>query len=141
MINIEDDGLQNLEIEYDILYALINQNEYQPLILSRLKTDNFVDENNRIIFRIVSELINQEVPVDIYTIKNKLNTNYSVNSEINEIIIHLLNNILSRGNVDNINHKIDIIINQSAKNKLDNLSKKIISTNVDLNNPNEEFDS
>ena len=141
MINIEDDGLQNLEIEYDILYALINQNEYQPPILSRLKTDNFVDENNRIIFRIVSELINQEVPVDIYTIKNKLNTNYSVNSEINEIIIHLLNNILSRGNVDNINHKIDIIINQSAKNKLDNLSKKIISTNVDLNNPNEEFDS
>lgn len=141
MINIEDDGLQNLEIEYDILYALINQNEYQPLILSRLKTDNFVDENNRIIFRIVSELINQEVPVDIHTIKNKLNTNYSVNSEINEIIMHLLNNILSRGNVDNINHKIDIIINQSAKNKLDNLSKKIISTNVDLNNPNEEFDS
>lgn len=142
MVHIEDNSLKNLDIECDIIAALINQNEYQPLILSRLRTDNFIVENNRIIFRIISDLIAQESPVEIHTIKNKLTSaNYVEASEAEVVILHLLNNILTRGFVDNINHKIDIIINQSAKNKLDNLSKKIINTNIDLNNPNEEFDS
>lgn len=139
MSNIELNSIIYDELECEIINALINRDDARSLILSKIKIDNFVNQNNRLIFRIVKELNDSNDIVDIISIKTKLEADDSEQPKV--LFDHLTNNILSLGYVDNLDSKIQVLINKSTKAKTDYLAKKIIESNIDFLNPEESFDA
>ncbi len=125
------------QIEDEIICALIKRNDYRSLILSKVKIDDFDNQENRIIFHIIQKFTEENVVVDIGNIQTQL---LADNSEIaTSAINHLYNDIMSIGYVDNIDSKMQILINKSTKNKIDKLAKNILETNINLLDPDENF--
>lgn len=127
------------DIENVIISALFNRNDVRSLIFSKIKIDNFTIQNNRILFRIIKELFEDNKPIDLQNIKLAISTEDVEDHNI--LIEYLIQNILSIGYVDNINSKIEILINKSTKTKIEKLAKNIIESEVDYLDPNSTFDS
>lgn len=127
------------DIENVIISALFNRNDVRSLIFSKIKIDNFTIQNNRILFRLMKELFEDNKPIDLQNIKLAISIEDIENP--NDLLEHLVQNILSIGYVDNINSKIDILINKSTKTKIEKLAKNIIESEVDYLAPDSTFDS
>lgn len=128
-----------LNFENEIIYVLLEQSEYRSLILSKINIDDFELENNRIIFKTIKELVDNNFEVDSSNIFVKLIPENFDEETLNNLKYHLNTNILSCGYVDNINSKIEILINNSAKKKTDQLAKRIINTKLNLLDPDATF--
>lgn len=128
-----------INFENEIIYVLLEQSEYRSLILSKINVDDFELENNRIIFKTIKEFVDNNFDVDASSIFIKLSSEDYDEETINNLKYHLNANVLSCGYVDNIDSKIEILINNSAKKKTDQLAKKIINTKLNLLDPDPTF--
>lgn len=128
-----------LNFENEIIYVLLEQSEYRSLILSKININDFEIENNRIIFKIIKKFVDSNFNIDVDSIIVNLESDNYDDETIKSLKYHLNTNILSCGYIDNIDSKIEMIINNSAKRKTDQLAKQIINTKLDLLNPDPIF--
>lgn len=127
------------DIENEIISALYNREDVRSLIFSKIKIDNFVIQNNRIIFRIMKQLFEDNHPIDLLSIKSQISIEDI--EEPSQVIDHLIKNILPISYVDNINSKIEILINKSTKIKIEKWAKNVLDSEVDFLDPDAKFDS
>ena len=127
------------DIENEIISALYNREDVRSLIFSKIKIDNFVIQNNRIIFRIMKQLFEDNHPIDLLSIKSQISIEDI--EEPNQVIDHLIKEILPISYVDNINSKIEILINKSTKTKIEKWAKNVLDSEVDFLDPDAKFDS
>lgn len=62
----------NTEAEQSILSSMLNDQESTEYACENLKTDDFYIPSNQLIFSAIQELINENKPVDIVTVQEKL---------------------------------------------------------------------
>jgi len=119
--------MQN-NIEKAILSTIILNPELINEVSSKLKTDNFLYQNNQKIYKTIIELYNDDIPIDEDFIRKKLNTNFYDNTLIE---------IISTNAIANLDYYVKELIELSNKDKLTtnllHLQKKLNDQEVTYN--------
>lgn len=124
-----------------IIVANLIIDEYsRPEILSRVDTQHFENEKCRYLYRLIKEMNDEQVLIDLYTLQTKIK---SLN-EYEDIgaLINFMNDIVSNiAIVDNINIYVTLVINNATKRSLDKyINNWITDPDYDMFDPNSSFE-
>ena len=73
-LNFSDRALpHNKEAEQSVLGSALSRSDAVGVICELLKTDDFYFEQNRTVFSVVLELFNENTPIDVVTVSDRLN--------------------------------------------------------------------
>lgn len=126
--------------EIVLIANLINDEYSRPEILTRVNVDHFNDEKCRYLFRLINEMNDDDLPIDLYTIQEKI---ISLNEypDIGELINFLIDITSNISIVDNINTYVSLVINNGTKRQLNSFLKDWIEDpNYDVFDPNSSFE-
>lgn len=131
----------NINTPEIVLIANLIIDEYsRPEILSRVNVSHFEDEKCRYLFRLINDMNDEQVLIDLYTIQEKIK---SLNefSDIGELINFVIDITSNISIVDNINTYVSLVINNATKRHLDSfLNNWINDEEYDMFDPNTSFE-
>lgn len=114
----------NLEAEQSILGALMLDRECWDAVAEVIEADDFYRPHHQKIFQIISELQKKNLPVDIITVSNLLQSqNQMAEAGGTDYLIEVLNKTISSANIQ---HYASIVKEKSKLRKLIQTSTQII---------------
>tara|TARA_Y100000590_G_scaffold470120_1_gene662115 strand:+ start:6821 stop:8176 length:1356 start_codon:yes stop_codon:yes gene_type:complete len=109
----------SLEAEYSVIGGLILDNRSWDQVADILTTNDFYNEQNKLIFSSITELSNENIPFDVITINKKLNGDKSITAHLTDIVKNTPSSA-------NIKAYANIIREQSILRQLIEISKNLI---------------
>ena len=109
----------SLEAGYSVIGGLILDNRSWDQVADILTTNDFYNEQNKLIFSSITELSNENIPFDVITINKKLNGDKSITAHLTDIVKNTPSSA-------NIKAYANIIREQSILRQLIEISKNLI---------------
>lgn len=124
-----------------ILIANLIIDEYNRAeLLSRLQADYFENDKCRYLYHLISEMNNENILIDVYTLQEKIK-NKNEYPDIGELINFLIEITSKISIVDNISTYVTLVINNATKRKLDKfLNNWVDNPDFDIFDPNTSFE-
>ena len=124
--NENDDKFQNLDAEIAIIGCLLWDNKNYEKISDFITEDHFTDENNRIIFKTIKNLLDKNALVSPITLKNHLK-----NTDTNFDSVDYLNKIKDASpSTQNTYQYAQLIYDLHIKRNLVGIGQKIIQETI-----------
>ena len=89
----------SLEAEYSVIGGLILDNKSWDQVADILTTNDFYNEQNKLIFSSITELSNENIPFDVITINKKLNGDKSITAHLTDIVKNTPSSEIGRAHV------------------------------------------
>ena len=114
----------NLEAEQSCVGAMLMSPTAISTVLEVLKDDDFFDEKNKIVFKIIEDLSEKNVPVDIVSVSERLaSANLLSQAGGSAYIAKLIENVPS---ISNVQYHAKIVLEKSMLRELINAARTII---------------
>lgn len=127
------------ELESQIISALIFNGDDRSFILSKVNLEHFNNQNNRIIYKVIKDLLSDNNEIDSTIILQSIQNHEYDNKD--DIIKQFNDGIYLYGYVQNLESKIKMLINYSVKRKIDIFASEILEQKIDPLNSKEKFAS
>lgn len=123
-----------------LIANLINDEYNRAELLSRLQADYFENEKCRYLYHLISEMNDENILIDVYTLQEKIK-NKNEYPDVGELINFLLQITCQISIVDNISTYVTWVINNATKRRLDKFLKDWVDdTDFDIFDPNSSFE-
>ena len=113
------------EAEDSVIGSMLVENDTVADVCAMLKADDFFHEPNSVIFAAIADLFDENIPVDVVTVSNRLNQN----NQLEGIggVPYLSSLILNVPTTENVEYYANIIKDKSKLRKLIFASRKILN--------------
>ena len=121
-----------IQIEQAILAIALNDSNSIYKIVNKLNGDDFVTNEDRIIFNVIKDLASHGASIDSLIVNNLIETNSEYDfPKVHEYLVEL--NSMFVHSLD-LESYIEALINYSTSKKLITFGKQLIDMNLDLKN-------